>query len=155
MQNNKQQTSGPSNKLIEAKDILFVWKMILKNLGFLIGIPLIAYGIGYVYTYRLTNIYGAKAELLLKSNETYDYQDPIYKGLGAYGVYMDVQNQIRILNSRDLIGEVIDKINIETSYFVVGRIKKVEVFETLPFRLGSDRPQPFFIRKTDSSHDFR
>ena len=134
MQNKEQQTKGPSNKIIETKDILFIWKMILKNLGFLIALPLIAYGVGYVYTYRLTNVYGAKAELLLKSNETYDYQDPIYKGLGAYGVYMDVQNQIRILNSRDLIGEVIDRINISTSYYVVGRIKKVEVFETLPFR---------------------
>lgn len=134
MQGNNQNKNTPSNKLIEAKDILFIWKMILKNLGFIIAIPLVAYAIGYVYTYRLTNIYGAKAELLLKSNETYDYQDPIYKGLGAYGVYMDVQNQIRILNSRDLIGEVIDKIHIGTSYYVVGRIKKVEVFETLPFK---------------------
>lgn len=134
VQEYKKKESGPSNKLIEAKDLVFVWKLILKNIGFLIGVPLVAYAIGYVYTHRLTEIYGAKAELLLKSNETYDYQDPIYKGLGAYGVYMDVQNQIRILNSRDLIGEVIDKINIETSYYVVGRIKKVEVFETLPFR---------------------
>lgn len=118
-----------SNKLVETKDILFVWRIILKNLGFIVLVPLISYGMGYVYTYRLTNIYGAKAELLLKSNETYDYQDPIYQGLGAYGVFMDVQNQIRILNSRDLIGEVVDKINVETSYFVVGRIKKVEVLK--------------------------
>lgn len=134
MQVKNQNKNTPSNKLIEAKDILFIWKIILKNLGFIIAIPLVAYAIGYVYTYRLTNIYGAKAELLLKSNETYDYQEPIYQGLGAYGVYMDVQNQIRILNSRDLIGEVIEKINIGTSYYVVGRIKKVEVFETLPFK---------------------
>lgn len=134
MQEMSSEKHTPSNKLVEAKDILFIWKIVLNNLGFIVLIPLITYGIGYVYTYRLTNIYGAKAELLLKSNETYDYQDPIYKGLGAYGVYMDVQNQIRILNSRDLIGEVIDKINIETSYYVVGRIKKVEVFETLPFK---------------------
>ena len=134
MQVNNQNKNTPSNKLIEAKDVLFIWKIILKNLGFIIAIPLLAYALGYVYTYRLTNVYGAKAELLLKSNETYDYQDPIYKGLGAYGIYMDVQNQIRILNSRDLIGEVIDKINIGTSYYVVGRIKKVEVFETLPFK---------------------
>lgn len=134
MKDTGQNSKTPSNKLLEAKDILFVWKMILKNIGFIIVIPLMAYGVGYVYTYRLANIYGAKAELLLKSNETYDYQDPIYKGLGAYGVYMDAQNQIRIIKSRDLIGEVIDKINIGTSYFVVGRIKKVEVFETLPFK---------------------
>lgn len=123
-----------SNKLIEAKDFLFLWKMIIKNLWVLILLPLLAYGVGYVYTYQLVNTYGAKTELLLKSNETYDYQDPIYKGLGAYGIYMDVQNQIRILNSRDLISEVIDKLNISTSYYVVGRIKKVEVFETLPFK---------------------
>ena len=103
MQTNNQNKNTPSNKLIESKDIIFIWKMILKNLGFIIAIPLLAYAIGYVYTYRLTNIYGAKAELLLKSNETYDYQDPIYKGLGAYGVYMDVQNQIHSVN-KDLQG---------------------------------------------------
>lgn len=123
-----------SNKLIDTKDIMFVWKLILKNILLLIIVPILAYLIGYVYTYRLSYVYGAKSQLLLKSNETYDYQDPIYKGLGAYGVYMDVQNQMRILKSRDLIGEVIDKIHINTSYYVVGRIIKHEVFETLPFK---------------------
>ena len=125
---------GHSNKLIEIKDIVFVWRLILKNLGLLILIPLLSYVIGYLYAYRLNNIYGAKVQLLLKNNETYDYQDPIYQGLGAYGVYMDLQNQMRILTSRDLIGEVIDKIKINTSYFVLGRITKHEVFETLPFK---------------------
>lgn len=134
MSENQIAPPSPSNKLVETKDLLFVWRLILKNLGFLILLPILAYAVGYIYTYRLTNIYGAKAELLLKSNDTYDYQDPIYKGLGAYGVYMDVQNQIRILNSRDLVGEVVDKLDIATSYFIVGRIKKVEVFESIPFK---------------------
>src|SRR5690606_18498139 len=62
------------------------------------------------------------------------YQDPIYKGLGAYGAYMDVQNQIRILQSRDLVGEIIDRVDINTSYYFVGRIKNKEVFESLPFK---------------------
>ena len=132
MKVNNNQNIG-TNKLIETKDILFIWRLILKNLIVIITIPLFAYLIGYIYSYRLSNIYGAKAELMLKSNEQYDYQDPIYKGLGAYGMYMDVQNQIRVLTSHDLIGEVIDKINIETSYYVVGRLKKQEVFKTLPF----------------------
>ncbi|MCG8574376.1 MAG: polysaccharide biosynthesis tyrosine autokinase [Flavobacteriales bacterium] len=123
-----------SNKLIETKDILFVWRLFLKNLFLIVILSALSYGIGRIYTHRLPNIYGAKTELLLKSNETYDYQDPIYKGLGAYGMYMDVQNQIRILTSHDLVGEVVDKINIQTSYFVVGRLIKQEVFETLPFR---------------------
>ncbi|MCB9224693.1 MAG: polysaccharide biosynthesis tyrosine autokinase [Crocinitomicaceae bacterium] len=129
---NQQQHS--SNKLIDSKDLLFVWRLIVKNLLILIFLPVFAYVVGFVYTHRLTEIYGAKVQFLLKSNETYDYQDKIYQGLGAYGVYMDVQNQMRVLKSRDLIGEVVDKINIGTSYYVVGRLKKQEVFEALPFK---------------------
>lgn len=127
-------SAAHSNKLIQARDLLFIWKLITRNLFILIVVPVGAYVIGYLYSYRLSNIYGAKVQLLLKSNETYDYQDPIYSGLGAYGVYMDVQNQMRIVRSRDLIGEVIDRINIETSYYIVGRLTKTEVFETLPFK---------------------
>jgi tyrosine-protein kinase Etk/Wzc len=96
-------------------------------------VPLVAYIIGFIYTYRLAETYASKTELLLKSNETYDYQDPIYKGLGAYGAYTDALNQIKILTSRDLIEEVVEKIDIGTSYYVVGRLKRQEVYKTLPF----------------------
>lgn len=123
-----------SNTLIDAKDLAFVWKLIVKNYLLLIFIPLLAYVAGRIYIERLPSIYGVKAQFLLKSNETYDYQDPIYKGLGAYGAYMDVQNQMRIVQSRDLIGEVVDKIKVYTSYFIVGSLKRTEVFETLPFK---------------------
>ncbi len=128
------QPVNQTNKLVETKDLMFIWKLIQKNIGILIIIPILAYAVGYIYTYRLTDVYGSKVQLLLKSNDTYDYQDPIYKGLGAYGVYMDVQNQMRILQSKDFIKEIIDKIDINTSYYVVGKLKKKEVFQTLPFK---------------------
>ena len=129
----EQRISGPSNTLIEMKDLKFLWKMVYKNLFVILLSPVVFYAIGHIYAYRLNDIYGAKAQLLLKSQETYDYQDPIYQGLGAYGAYMDVANQIRILQSRDLIAEVVDKIDANTSYYVTGRLKKKEVFGTLPF----------------------
>ncbi|UKN01558.1 polysaccharide biosynthesis tyrosine autokinase [Paracrocinitomix mangrovi] len=141
------ETPHKSNKLIDSNDLMFVWKLFAKNILILIFVPILAYLVGYVYTHRLSNIYGAKAQLLLKSNETYDYQDPIYKGLGAYGVYMDVQNQMRILRSKDLIGEVIDKIDIGTSYYVVGRLKKQEVFGTLPFIVEVDVINPLIYEQ--------
>lgn len=131
-----------SNKLIEIKDFLFIWRLFIKNISVIIIIPLLAYAVGYLYTYRLTNIYGAKVQMLLKSNETYDYQDPIYKGLGAYGIYMDVQNQIRIIKSRDLLGEVVDKLPMKTSYYVVGRLQRKEVFGTLPFQCDFQMVNP-------------
>ena len=100
-----------TQKLVETKDLVFIWKLILKNIAILILVPVLAYIIGYVYTYRLTDVYGSKVQILLKSNDTYDYQDQIYKGLGAYGAYMDLQNQMRIMQSNDFIGEIIDKIS--------------------------------------------
>ena len=127
-----------TQKLVETKDLVFIWKLLLKNIAILIFIPLLTYIVGYVYTYRLTDVYGSKVQLLIKSNDTYDYQDQIYKGLGAYGAYMDIQNQMRILQSRDFIGEIIDKIDVNTSYFVLGRLKKKEVFETLPFKVKAE-----------------
>jgi capsular exopolysaccharide synthesis family protein len=122
-----------SNKLIETKDLVFLWKIVTKNIAILIVVPVIAYAIGFIYTYRLAETYASRTELLLKSNETYDYQDPIYKGLGAYGAYTDALNQIKILTSRDLIEEVIEKVDIGTSYYVIGRLKRQEVYKTLPF----------------------
>ena len=120
-------------KLVETKDLIFIWKLIVDNIAVLIFVPVLAYLIGYVYTYRLTDVYGSKVQLLLKSNDTYDYQDQIYKGLGAYSAYMDLQNQMRIIQSNDFIGEIIDKIDVNTSTSIIGRLKKKEVFETLPF----------------------
>ena len=121
-------------KLVETKDLMFIWKLLLKNIAILIFIPVLAYIIGYVYTYRLTDVYGSKVQVLLKSNDTYDYQDQIYKGLGAYGAYMDLQNQMRIIQSNDFIGEIVDKIDVNNSTSIKGRLKKKEVFETLPFK---------------------
>lgn len=122
-----------SRSIIELKDLDFIWKLIGRNFIIILLVPLVAYVTGYIYTYRLTDIYGAKVQLLLKSDQTYDYQDPIYKGLGAYGLYTDVSNQTRILQSKDIIGEAVDRMNIEVSYYVVGRLKRKEVYGTLPF----------------------
>lgn len=129
----KNSKTSRSNKLLDSKDVVFIWTLLKKNFLILLFVPILTYIIGYIYVYRMTETYGAKSQLLLQSNETYEYQDPIYKGLGAYGAFRDVRNQVRILESNDLIEEVIIKMNCNTSYYVVGRLNKKEVFGTLPF----------------------
>jgi hypothetical protein len=135
-----------SNSLIELKDLTFLLRLLRKNILIIITVPLVFFAIGYIYSYRMTDVYGAKTQLLLKSQETYDYQDPIYQGLGgSFGAYMDVRNQIRILQSRDLVAEVVDKMDANTSYFVMGRLKKKEVFGTLPFKTSVDIFNPDLV----------
>lgn len=147
-----------NRSLLELKDLDFLWKLIGRNIWIILLVPFLSYLLGVIYTYRKTDIYGAKVQLLLKNDQTYDYQDPIYKGLGAYGLYTDVSNQMRILQSKDIIGEVVDRMKIDVSYYVVGRLKRKEVYGTLPFTANVEiinsnmyeRPVQIKVLDTDS-----
>jgi capsular polysaccharide biosynthesis protein len=70
---------------------------------------------------------------LLKSNDTYDIQSTISQNNGAFHDYTDNYNAIRVVKSYDLIKNAIDRLNFNTSYFIVGRLRLQEVYESLPF----------------------
>jgi uncharacterized protein involved in exopolysaccharide biosynthesis len=74
--------------------------------------------------------------VLLKNEDTYDYQNQIYKGIGYYQSYQDNANQIRVLTSNDLIGDVLSKLKFDVSYYIVGRLKTTEVYEGVPFEIS-------------------
>jgi capsular exopolysaccharide synthesis family protein len=48
-------------------------------------------------------------------------------------VYQDNSNQIRVLTSNDIIGKAIAKLKLDVSYYIVGRLKTIEVYEYMPF----------------------
>jgi len=123
---NPRQQKPVSKNLFDVDDLKMVWRLISKNLLILILIPTFCAFISYFYTHKLTQIYGAKTQVLLKQGEIYDYQNPLYKGLGYYGVYGDISNQIRVLQSHDLIQKAIEKLNFKISYYIIGRIKTTE-----------------------------
>ena len=89
--------------------------------------------ISYFYTYKLPDIYAAKTQILLKSDNTYDYQKQLFKGLGYTQDYQDTYNQIRVLSSNDIIEKAVNKLKLDVSYFIVGRLKTTEVYESMPF----------------------
>jgi capsular exopolysaccharide synthesis family protein len=122
-----------SDPIISMDDVRVVLKIIRKNWLFLVLLPPFFAMIAYLYTYRQTTVYAASTRVLLKSNEIYDYQQRIYSNIGYYGYYGDVTNQIRILQSYDLIESSLDKLNIDVSYFIVGKLKTTEMYNNVPF----------------------
>ena len=102
--------------IISTDDLSVLLKIFGKNWYYFLFLPAIAAVISYFYTYRMTDMYAAKTQILLKSDETYDYQSQIYKRIGWYGVYGDITNQKRVLASHDLIEQAIQKLNFEVSY---------------------------------------
>ena len=88
------------NQIISIQDIQKLFKILFKNWYLFVGLPLIAFFISYVYSHRLTDVYAAKTQILVKSEDVYDYQQQIYKSLGYYDQYNDIQNQINDLKTR-------------------------------------------------------
>jgi tyrosine-protein kinase Etk/Wzc len=127
--------------IISRKDIVRVLAVIISNWHILLLLPLIAFALSYVFTHRIPDIYAAKCQILLKSNETYDYQQQLYRGLGfssKYASYEETASQMRVIKSTNLIDEVLTRIPLNVSYYIVGRLKVSEVYAHIPFRVISD-----------------
>jgi capsular exopolysaccharide synthesis family protein len=116
-----------------------------KNWWIVLLIAGIAYGVGLFVVYKLTSIYGASAQILLKSNDEIK-QGSIITDNGYYGsvakTYVDNSNEKRILMSYDLIKEAVDRLNFGVSYFIVGRIRTEEAFQGLPFEVKVQMVEP-------------
>src|SRR5688572_1286367 len=98
--------------IIDVDDVLPLLRIVSKNWYFVVLFLLFSLGLSFFYTHKLPNIYAVKSQILLKAEETYDYQTQLYKGLGAYQAYQDNANQIRVITSNDLIGKAISKLKL-------------------------------------------
>ncbi|MEZ4720825.1 MAG: polysaccharide biosynthesis tyrosine autokinase [Flavobacteriales bacterium] len=127
--------------IVSRKDIVNIVSIILANWYWLVTLPILAYLTSYVYTHRIPEVYAAKCQILLKSNETYDYQQQIYRGLGfgsKYASYEETASQMRVIKSSNILEEVLGRIPLEVSYFIVGRLKVTEIYQHMPFRVVAE-----------------
>ena len=132
---------GSDSNIISKKVLVGLVSIIISNWYILLITPAVAFALSYLYTHRIPDIYAAKCQILLKSNETYDYQQQLYRGLGfgsKYASYEETASQMRVITSSNLIGGVLELVPLDISYFIVGRLKVTEVYRHLPFRVVSD-----------------
>lgn len=133
-----------NSSILDVNDLKFIWRVISKNWY----IPIIAIavfaGAGYLYSYKLTDVYGAKSQILLKSNAglntTSVISENFYGGGGAS--YVDNSNETRVITSYDLVKKVLDRLDFDVSYFIVGRIRTVELFDGLPYKVKAFTVNP-------------
>ena len=128
-------SSKNTGSIIDTQDLKQLWKVFSKNWYIVFAFAAVAAAIAYLYAYKLTDIYAGRTQILIKSAETYDYQSQLYSGLGYFGAYEDISNQQRVITSYNLVEKTISKLNLEVSYFIVGRLKTTEVYESMPFQV--------------------
>ena len=96
-----------STSIISQNDFAWLLNAILKNWYiFLILVPLFIL-LGVIYNHKQKEFYNTKIEILLKSNDVYDYQENLQSSLGFYNYYGDISNQKRIIGSYDMIQKVL------------------------------------------------
>jgi capsular exopolysaccharide synthesis family protein len=109
-----------------------------------------ATAVAYLYIRYTTPEYEANAELLIKDDKssgssTGDIQNDILGQLSLLSGNSNVQNEMAILQSRTIIGRAIRDFDLQTSYFVQGRVKTQEIYLKTPVLVT-----PLFLK--DSLH---
>jgi len=127
-------SSPKSNNIIDAGDLKKFLNLLLGNWYVIILCVAFSGTLAYLYSYKLPSIYAAKTQLLMKSNETYPIQQGLFQSLGSdYLGYEKLSNEKRVITSKDIIEQVISKLKLDVSYYIVGRIQTKEVYAGTPF----------------------
>lgn len=126
-----------SKKVLDSKDFAWILNSILRSwYVFTIVVPIMT-AYGFYLNHTKKDKYISKIEILLKSNEVYDYQENLQNNLGFFSVYGDISSQKRILKSYDMIEKVLAKIDLTTSYFIKGIVNSKEFFRDIPFNVNA------------------
>ena len=125
-----------SGNIVSASDFIWLLNAILKNWYIFVFIIPLFISLGLLYNHKQISTYDTKIEILLKSNDIYDYQENLYSNLGFYNYYGDISNQKRILGSYDMLQNVLTKLDLSCSYYIVGRLNTKEFFNELPFKVN-------------------
>ena len=128
---------------LSIKDLFFKYVRFLPV--FLVSVALCLLG-AYLYLRYTTPIYRVTGTLIFKQ-ENQNSGGKFNEIFNAKNV-SDVQSEIEILKSQDLMERVVDSIQLQTSYFAVGKIKTLNIYTDCPFRLN-------IIKLTDSFSSFK
>jgi len=128
---------------LSIKDLFFKYVRFLPV--FLVSVALCLLG-AYLYLRYTTPIYRVTGTLTFKQQEQSrgGKFDDIFNAKNV----SDVQSEIEILKSQDLMERVVDSGRLQTSYFAVGKIKTLNIYTDCPFRLN-------IIKLTDSFSSFK
>jgi tyrosine-protein kinase Etk/Wzc len=130
------------SSVIDVGDLKALWRIISRNWFFVPILLAVSYVSFVFYSYRLETVHSVRTLILLKSIDEYTPQSVLtdnglgYSSNGIYRSYVDNSNEIRIIQSYDLIERAIKKMKLDVSYFIEGRVRVSEVYVGTPYRIS-------------------
>ena len=137
------QSGNKDQGTLSIKDLFFKYVRFLPV--FLVSVALCLLG-AYLYLRYTTPIYRVTGVLSFKTDES--NRGGKFDDIFLAKSVSDVQSEIEILKSQGLMQRVIDSADLQTSYFAVGKIKTLNIYNACPVRLN-------IIKLTDSFTSFK
>ncbi|HYM93998.1 MAG TPA: polysaccharide biosynthesis tyrosine autokinase [Chitinophagaceae bacterium] len=118
---------------LSLRDLFFKYIRFLPI--FVLSVALMLFG-AYIYLRYATSIYNANGTLLIKSEQQKGSNGDKFEDLFMNNRAVNIQSEIEILKSKQLMERVVNKLNLQISYYGVGKIKKgVNIYKQGPFTL--------------------
>lgn len=131
-------------------DLLRFWWL------FLITIPLCYGVVEIVHRYSIP-VYGASMTVIVDERGENDSKASMMEGFGLTPGMRNVDNQIAVLSSWDMLRHTVAQLDFYISYYVEGRLKKTELYGNLDFHVVFDSTHaqllnvPIYIRPIDQN----
>ena len=138
-----QQSGNKDLGSLSIKDLFFKYVRFLPV--FLVSVAICLLG-AYLYLRYTTPIYRVTGTLTFKSEE--QNRGGKFDDIFLAKSVSDVQTEIEILKSQHLMQRVVDTAQLQTTYFAVGKIKTLNIYNGSPFRLN-------ILKLTDSFAFFK
>ena len=126
----RKMAKNPQTPLLSFEDLRPYIKLLGKNWWMMLAFAGVGYGTGRLVTHQMVDIHRATSEILINQSEGSGVDAMLAgrSGVRSFNYYNDeVQNQLRVLRSYDLVGRAIGKIADHVDYHLVGRIKEMPV----------------------------
>ncbi len=119
-------TPTPSgNKELDIKYFFFLF---LRNWYWLLLGLMIGYSIAWVKLRYATNIYQVGGSILLEDNAKSNISEEIITEKLGLEQESNVDDQIQVLKSTTMMRRVVDSLNLNVTYYTVGRVKTSEMY---------------------------
>jgi tyrosine-protein kinase Etk/Wzc len=124
--------AGSENVILDQKDVKKTLVKIFKNWYWVFLFLALSISASLLYLKRSTNIYGANTRILVKPQKN-AFRDALSESLPQSPKKEDISNEIEVLKSTRIINETINKLNLDVSYYIKGRLKTGEIYQNIPF----------------------
>lgn len=150
MDKNHIKNSGTA--IVDIEDLKAIIRIAAKNWYIVFGLVLISFSASYLYTYKLINVFAAQTQLILETNDQVNEQSIIGENFGSYYNWwnkssIDNTTEMRVIQSYDLINNAVNRMKLDVSYYIIGRVKTTEGYDDMPFEIEVLATNPRFYEQ--------